>query len=67
MKYEWRSGQMGAQWAGRKPAFHLDLFNSSKCSGFLGRLQPLISTTENPQIPVILCENEAIGGIYVLT
>ena len=34
---------------------------------FLGRLQPLITTPENPQILVILCENEAIGGIYILT
>ena len=32
-------------------------------SDFLGRLQPLITTTENPRILVILCENEAIGGI----
>ena len=31
-------------------------------SDFVGRLQPLITAPENPQILVILCENEAIGG-----
>ena len=29
---------------------------------FLRRLQSLITTTENPQILVILCQNEARGG-----
>ena len=32
-------------------------------SDFLGRLQPLVTATENPQIQVILCQNEAVGGI----
>ena len=34
------------------------------CSDFLGRLRSLIKAPENPQILVILCENEAIGGIW---
>ncbi len=34
---------------------------------FLRRLQPLVTPPENPQILVILCENGAIGGIYILT
>ena len=37
------------------------------CSDCLGRLQPLITTPESPQILVALCENEAVGGIYILT
>ena len=36
-------------------------------SDFLGRLQPLITTPEKPQIKVILCQNETRGGIYILT
>ena len=36
-------------------------------SNICGRLQSLITTPEKPQILVILCENEAIGGIYILT
>ena len=36
-------------------------------SDFLGRLQPLVTTPEKPQIKVMLCQNEARGGTYVLT
>ena len=54
-------GGMGALSPG-----HL-IANSLLFRYFLGRLQPLITTTENPPILVILYENEAIGGIQVLT
>ena len=34
----------------------------SKFLDFLGKLQPLVTTTDDPQILVALCENEAVGG-----
>ena len=50
----------------------LSLRGSARAGNFklfdvLGRLQPLITTPVNPQILVILCENEARAGIYVLS
>ena len=39
----------------------------SICSDLFGRLQPLITTPENPQVKVILCQHGARGGVYVLT
>jgi hypothetical protein len=39
----------------------------SNFSDFLGRLQPLVATPEEPQILVTLCEKEAGGGVYILT